>query len=43
MRLASFAHNGKDRIGFEIDGLLYDLNDALKAAGEDVSYSTMIE
>lgn len=42
MRLASFAHNGKDRIGFEIDGLLYDLNDALKAAGEDVSYSTMI-
>ncbi|MBI1622836.1 fumarylacetoacetate hydrolase family protein [Aquamicrobium zhengzhouense] len=42
MRLASFAHNGTDLIGFEIDGRLYDLNSALKAAGQDLSYPTMI-
>lgn len=42
MRLASFAHNGTDRIGFEIDDRLYDLNDALKASGQSQSYPTMI-
>jgi len=42
MRLASYAHNGRDLIGFELEGRLYDLDAALRAAGQPVQYATMM-
>ena len=42
MRLASFSHNGNDHIGFELDGALFDLNDAIRASGGSASYRTMM-
>lgn len=42
MRLASFSHRGKDLVGFEVDGMLYDLNEAIRASGGTASYSTMM-
>jgi 2,4-didehydro-3-deoxy-L-rhamnonate hydrolase len=42
MRLASFSHNGNDHIGFELDGVLFDLNETLRAAGQAASYPTMM-
>lgn len=42
MRLASFSYQDRDRIGFDIDGMLFDLNEALKASGQGVAYATMM-
>jgi len=42
MRLASFSYQGSDRIGFELDGVLFDLNEALKASGQAATYPTMM-
>lgn len=42
MRLASYRHRDADRIGFELDGLLYDLNLALQAAARPERYVSMM-
>ena len=42
MRLASFSYQDSDRIGFEIDGMLFDLNEALKVSGQPQRYATMM-
>ncbi len=42
MKLASYRHGDADRIGFEHNGLLYDVNLALQAASRPERYATMM-
>lgn len=42
MRLASYFHGGQDRVGFEHDGALVDLNEALAVAGSQTRHATMM-
>ncbi|MBL4696999.1 MAG: fumarylacetoacetate hydrolase family protein [Rhizobiaceae bacterium] len=41
MRLASFFHSDRDRIGFDVDGALVDLNDAFSASSQSIRFDDM--